>query len=95
MSKKVAVLVRDKGRQYEGLRTSLGLLLEDHQVGMFVLNHEIELTEAYEDNLGFVEEMGGERLSNVSTNVEKHGFQSVSLADVAARLSSYDLVIPF
>ncbi len=95
MSKKVAVLVRDKHRQYEGLRTSLGLLLEDHQVSMFVLNHEIELTEEYEDNLGFVEEMGGDRLSNVAANVEKHGFKSVSLRDVASQLSDYELVIPF
>ncbi len=36
MSKKVAVLIKDKARQYEGLRSSLGLLLDFHTVSMFV-----------------------------------------------------------
>jgi len=39
--KKAAVIIRDPEQQYEGLRTSLGLLLEDTQVQMFVLHHEI------------------------------------------------------
>jgi hypothetical protein len=50
MAKKVAVLIKEKERQYEGLRTSLGLLMEFHIVSMIVLNHEIELTEEYKDN---------------------------------------------
>ena len=95
MSKKVVVLIKDELRQYEGLRASLGLLLEDHAVSMVVLNHEIKLTEEYEDNLGFVEEMGGERLSNVEANVQKHGFQAVTLEELAGRLADYELVVPF
>ena len=95
MNRKVAVIIKDKHRQYEGLRTSLGLQLENHQVSMVVLNHEIELTEEYEDNLGFVEEMGGERLSDVEANVKQHGFQAITVEGLAARLSTYDLIIPF
>ncbi len=95
MHKKVAVLIKDKERQYEGLRTSLGLLLENHVVSMFVLNHEIELTEEYEDNLAFIEEMGGRRLSNNDNNVQKHGFLPVTIEEIAGRLSDYELVIPF
>ncbi len=95
MCKTVAVLIRDKSHQYEGLRTSLGLLLEDHQVSMFVLNHEITLTEEYKDNLRYIAEMGGDRLSNVTANVERHGFKFISLDDVAGRLSDFELVIPF
>jgi hypothetical protein len=41
MAKKVAVLIKEKERQYEGLRSSLGLLMEFHIVSMIVLNHEI------------------------------------------------------
>lgn len=95
MGKRVAVLVRDKNRQYEGLRTSLGLLLDDHQVTMVVLDHEIEMSEAYEDNLRNMEEMGGNLLSTVSENVQRHGFQPVTLAQLADRLKSYELIIPF
>jgi hypothetical protein len=95
MSKKVAVLIKDKERQYEGLRSSLGLLLDMHIVSMFVLNHEIEMTEEYNDNMGFIDEMEGTRYSNVPANIEKYGFQPVTLEEVAQKLSENDFVIPF
>jgi hypothetical protein len=95
MGKRVAVLIRDKERQYEGLRSSLGLLLEDHQIEMFVLDHEVEMTEEYYDNMGFIDEMGGSRFSNVPANVEKHGFQPATLDEVAGKLRDHEIVIPF
>jgi hypothetical protein len=93
--KKVAVLIKDKDRQYEGLRSSLGLLLEKHVVSMFVLNHEVTMTEEYSDNMGFIDEMGGARYSDVPANVEKHGFKPVTLADLPQKLLENELVIPF
>jgi hypothetical protein len=93
--KRVAVLVKDKERQYEGLRSSLGLLLENHKVSMFVLDHEIDMTEEYQDNMGFIDEMGGSRFSNVPANIEKWGFQPVTLDDIPAKLRASELVIPF
>lgn len=95
MGKKVAVLIRDKNRQYEGLRSSLGLLMEFHIVSMIVLNHEIELTEEYQANMEFIDEMEGTRYSNVPANVQKHGFKMASLEEVACTLLEQDLVIPF
>ncbi|MFO7553743.1 MAG: hypothetical protein R6W88_00930 [Desulfobacterales bacterium] len=94
--KKVAVLIRDLDQQYEGLRTSLGLLLEATEVQMFVLHHEIaDMDEAYSDNMEFLDEMEGERFSNNSANVEKYGFQYITLADVGIKIQESDLVIPF
>jgi hypothetical protein len=93
--KKVAVLIRDKDRQYEGLRSSLGLLLEKHVISMFVLNHEVDMTEEYQDNMGFIDEMGGARYSDVPANVEKWGFKAVTLDDLPAKLKESELVIPF
>ena len=52
--KKAVVLIKNPAQQYEGLRSSLGLLLYNTQVQMFVLNKEIAaMDEAYEDNMGF------------------------------------------
>jgi hypothetical protein len=93
--KTVAVLVKDKERQYEGLRSSLGLLLESHKVSMFVLNHEVTMTEEYQDNMGFIDEMGGARYSNDPGNVEKYGFQKVGLDEIPAKLAEAQLVIAF
>lgn len=94
--KKVAVLIRDVEQQYEGLRTSLGLLLESTEVQMFVLNHEIaNMDEAYSDNMEFLDEMEGERFSNVPANVEKYGFQPVTMEEMSEKIESVDTVIPF
>jgi hypothetical protein len=95
--KKVAVLARHPQRQYEALRSSLGALLEDHQVTYLVLDHEVELDEdeAFSDNLGFLDEMEGRRFSNHPANVEKHGFGFLSLADMGELLRDQDIVIPF
>lgn len=94
--KRAAVLIRDVEQQYEGLRTCLGLLLEDAEVQMFVLHHEIGIMdEAYHDNMEFIDEMEGERYSNNSANVEKYGFKHVTMADVAAKLNQADIIIPF
>ncbi len=94
--KKIAVVIRDVDQQYEGLRTSLGALLESAEVQMFVLNHEIaNMDEAYHDNMEFLDEMEGERFSNNSANVEKYGFQYVTLAEVAEKLDAASIVIPF
>jgi hypothetical protein len=95
VGKKVAVVIKDKDRQYEGLRSSLGLLLEKHVVSMFVLGHEVEMTEEYGDNMGFIDEMGGARYSDVPANVAKYGFQMVTEDELPLRLKESELVIPF
>lgn len=94
--KHAAVIIRDPEQQYEGLRTSIGLLLENVHVQMFVLHHEIvDMDEAYRDNMAFVDEMKGERYSNNSANVEKYGFRHVTMTDVAHKIMTADVIIPF
>ena len=94
--KKLAVLIKDPDKQYEGLRVSLGALLDDVAVQMFVLNHEVQnMDEAYSENMEFLDEMEGERFSNNSANVEKYGFTYASRRETAERLKTADVVIPF
>jgi hypothetical protein len=62
---------------------------------MVVLNHEVEMSEPYEDNLQNMVEMGGELLSTVEANVQKHGFKPLTPAQLADRLEDYELIIPF
>jgi len=94
--KKLAVLVKDPEVQYEGLRVSLGALLDDVAVEMFVLNHEVSpMDEAYSENMEFLDEMEGLRFSNNSANVEKYGFAYLSRKAMTERLKAADVVIPF
>jgi hypothetical protein len=93
---KVAVLINDAEQQYEGLRSSLGMLLYNTEVQMFVINKEIaNMDEAYEDNMGFLDEMEGERFSNNTDNVEKYGFTYATIEEMGEMLRQADLVIPF
>ncbi len=93
---KVAVLINNPEQQYEGLRSSLGMLLYNTEVQMFVLDHEIaNMDEAYEDNMGFLDEMEGERYSNNKGNVEKYGFKYATADQIGVMLREADLVIPF
>lgn len=93
---KVAVLIKNPDQQYEGLRSSLGMLLYNTHVQMFVLNQEVaDMDEAYEDNMGFLDEMEGERFSNNLANVEKYGFNYASTEQIGEMLRAADLVIPF
>jgi hypothetical protein len=92
----IAVLIKDVDQQYEGLRTSLGLLLEAASVQMYVLNHEIEnMDEAYSEKMEFIDEMEGERYSNHPANVEKYGFKSITIEEMVVKLKEVDLIIPF
>ena len=95
MGKRVAVLIKEKERQYEGVRSSLGLLLGQHVVSMFVLNHELEVPEEFQDNISIIDEMGGGRYSNVASNMDKYGFQLVTLEQVAHQLKMNEVIIPF
>lgn len=94
--KKVAVLIKDTDQQYEGLRSSLGMMLYNTAVQMFVVDKEIaDMDEAYHDNMEFLDEMEGERYSNNRANVEKYGFTYASIDQIGEMLREADLVIPF
>ena len=93
---RTAIIIKDKSQQFEGLRTTLGLLLYGAQVQMFVLDHEIEvMDEAYRDNMMFIDEVKGERFSNNTVNVERYGFKHLTLAEMAAEFDRADVIIPF
>jgi len=93
--KKVAVIVKERGQQYEALRTSLGSLLESHAISLFVLDHEIDMVEEFRDNLDIFGEMDGLYFSNNEANVEKHGFTAVTGDEMTVKLREMDIVIPF
>lgn len=95
MVRKVTVVVKDKERQYEGLRYSLGLMYEQHEVCMVVLDYEVASTEEYSENAEFIDELGGTRMSNLEANVKNHGFSKVSSDELVTLMTASDLVVPF
>ncbi|MEJ2640260.1 MAG: hypothetical protein P8010_11850 [Desulfosarcinaceae bacterium] len=92
---KVSVLIKEKSKHYEGLRTCLGLLLEDFMVNMIVIGDEIEVDEAYEDNLEILQEFEGKYFSDNKANVKKYGFQDIDCKMISELVYKSDKVIPF
>ena len=93
--KKVAFLVRGQEELWEGMRSSLGLVIENNYVTMVVLDQELEMTDEYQENLEWFVDMEGEYYSNVPANVEKHGFQPITIEELGEKLKDMDYIVPF
>jgi len=90
MAKKIAVLVRD--RQGEALRMSLGLILVDDIIDVYILNGNLAETEQDRLNLELMKEMEMKLYCNDRNN--KAG-QYLSTGQIAHKLLEYDHVLPY
>lgn len=90
MSKKIAVLIRD--RQGEGLRMGVGLTLADDIIDVYVLDKEVERTEKNTLNLETMKDMEMNVYTNCRDNI---GLEYLSTEEIARRLLEYDHVIPY
>jgi hypothetical protein len=91
---KVAFLVRTKEELWEGLRSSLGLIVENNDVIMAVLDQEVEMTPEYRENLDWFLEMEGKIYSNRPANQE-HGFELITIEALGNQLKGMDFIVPF
>lgn len=90
MSKKIAVIVRD--RQSEALRMSLGLTLMDDAIDIFVLNRILERSKKTALNIETIKEMGMQIYSNVEQGKE---VKFIPTVEIAGLLLSYDHILPY
>jgi hypothetical protein len=95
MMKKVAFLLHSEEEQWEGMRSSLGLIIENNEVMVAVLDHEIKMTDEYRENLEWFLDMDGTVYSNVPANVEKYGFKPITIGELGEKLKEMDFIVPF
>jgi hypothetical protein len=91
---KVAFLIRTKDELWEGLRSSLGLIIENNDVMMAVLDQEVQMTSEYSENLEWFLEMEGRIYSNHPGN-QAHGFELITIEDLSNKLKEMDFIVPF
>jgi len=90
MKKKIAVLVRE--RQGEALRMSLGLILGDDAVDVFVLDRKLQQSEESALHLETIREMEMKLYTNCRENAD---MEYLTTAEIARRLPQYDNVLPY
>lgn len=90
MQKKIAVLVRE--RQSEALRMSLGLILVDDVVDVYVLDKKLQVTEETALHVDTMKEMDMRILTNCREN---EGMEFVTAEQIALKLPQYDHVLAY
>ncbi len=88
MSRKVAVLVRD--RQQEALRMSLGLTLENN-VSVFIMDNKL----VNDENNALNVEMLGDMDAKIFSNNPENKFPQMTIEEIARALTEFDVVIPY
>jgi hypothetical protein len=90
MSKKIAVLVRD--RQDNALRMSVGITLMDDAIDVYVLDRKVANSEDNKLNIETIKDMG---MGLYTNSKENEGMEFLSTEEIAKKLLDYDHILPF
>jgi len=90
MSKKIAVVVRD--RQSEAFRMAVGLTLEDDEVNVFVMDKKLDDSD---ESLSLNVETCNDLDVKIYSNNPANTFEQMSTEDIARALVNYDSVLPY
>jgi hypothetical protein len=94
--KKVCFMYRHKDYAVDGIRSALGLAVENMYSYGVVMDSEIEkLDEHNQESIEMLREMEGEIYSTVPANVEKNGFESMTIEELGEKLRDMSIVIPY
>jgi len=96
MSKKVCFMYANKDFALDGMRSALGLSVENFYSYGVVLNGELEKFDDYNaENLDWIRDMEGDVFSVVPANCEKNGLTPITLEELGQKLREMDIIIPY
>jgi hypothetical protein len=94
--KKACFLYRHKDYAVDGIRSALGLAVENMYSYGVIMDCEIEkLDEHNMESIEMLRDMEGEIYTTVAANNEKNGFDLLSLEEVGEKLREMDIIIPY
>ena len=94
--KKVCFMYRNKDYAVDGMRSALGLAVENMYSYGVVMDTEIEkLDEHNIESIEMLRDMEGEIYSTIPANVEKNGFESIDLEELGEKLRDMDIIVPY
>lgn len=94
--KKVCLMYRHPDYAIDGIRSALGLAVENMYAYGVVLDTEIpKLDELTQESIEMLRDMEGEVYSTVPANVEKNGFEALTLEELGEKLRDMTHIIPY
>lgn len=96
MSKKVCFMYPSSEYLLDGIRSALGLAVENMYAYGVVMNNELEeMSEYHKENIDWMRDMEGEVYSIPEGNVEKHGMAKITVEELGQKLREMDVIIPY
>lgn len=96
MSKKVCFMYPSSEYIYDGVRSALGLAVENMYAYGVVMKNEIdEMSEYNKENIDWIRDMEGEVFTIPEGNVEKHGLAKITIEELGQKLKEMDVIVPY
>lgn len=93
---KVCFMYRNEDYAVDGIRSALGLAVENMYSYGVVMDKEIEtLDEHAQESIEMLREMEGDIFSTVPANVEKNGFEALTIEELGEKLRDMSIIIPY
>jgi len=94
--KKVCFMYRHEDYAVDGIRSALGLAVENMYSYGVVLDKEIDqLDELTQESIEMLRDMEGDVFSTIPANVEKNGFEPITLEELGEKLRDMTHIIPY
>lgn len=94
--KKVCLMYRNKDYAVDGMRSALGLAVENMYAYGVVMDNEIEQLDEYaQESIEMLRDMEGDIYSTVPANVEKNGFEPMTIEELGEKLRDMSIVVPY
>ena len=94
--KKVCLMYRHQDYAIDGIRSALGLAVENMYAYGVVMDTEIpKLDELTQESIEMLREMEGDVYSTVSVNVEKNGFEALTIEELGEKLREMTHIVPY
>jgi len=94
--KKACFMIRNKDYALDGMRSGLGLAVENMYSYGVLLDVEIDkLDQENVDRIDMLRDMEGEVFSNVQANCDKNGFEAMSIEELGEKLREMDVIVPY
>lgn len=94
--KKVCFMYRNKDYAVDGMRSALGLAVENMYSYGVVMDSEMEqLDEHNLESLEMLRDMEGDIYSTVPVNVDKNGLEPIDIEELGEKLRDMDIIVPY